>query len=154
RRKAATHRELLSDWPAGREPPAPCVLYDWLSRAFTAGWVRREGTGRRNDPYRFRLPTKADEYWDRGGLPPMELCLWTERPFERLAPTSPCCLFVGVRSIHESPNLRLDTFDSPGNCGMTLVTQVMSNLGNRFAVPERHDKALIPAVKERQNIPE
>jgi hypothetical protein len=73
RKFAATHHELLTDWPAERDPPSPGVLYDWLSRAFAEGHVRREGKGRRNEPYRWRLPNAADEYWNRGELPPMEV---------------------------------------------------------------------------------
>src|SRR5262245_23491182 len=48
----ATHHELLADWPPGRPKPSASVLYDWLDRAAAEWLVRREGTGRRNDPYR------------------------------------------------------------------------------------------------------
>jgi len=34
--------------------------------------VRREGTGRRLDPFRYRLPNEDDEYRDRGELPPLK----------------------------------------------------------------------------------
>jgi hypothetical protein len=71
RRAAATHLELLMDWPAGHEQPGRTVLYDWLNRAFTENLVRREGQGRRLNPYRYRLPNEDDEYWDRGELPPL-----------------------------------------------------------------------------------
>ena len=30
-----------------------------------------EGSGRKADPYRYRLPNEDDEYWDRGELPPL-----------------------------------------------------------------------------------
>ena len=33
--------------------------------------IRRVGTGRKADPYRYRLPNADDEYWDRGELPPL-----------------------------------------------------------------------------------
>jgi hypothetical protein len=52
---AATHQELLSDWPSDRERPAASVLYEWLNRAFDEKLVQREGTGRRGEPYRYRL---------------------------------------------------------------------------------------------------
>jgi hypothetical protein len=47
RKSAATHHELLLDWPADREKPAASVLYEWLNRAADEKLVRREGTGRR-----------------------------------------------------------------------------------------------------------
>jgi hypothetical protein len=71
RRSAATHTELLMDWPAGHEPPPRSALYDWLKRAHAEKLVRREGHGRRLDPFRYRLPNADDAYWDRGELPPL-----------------------------------------------------------------------------------
>ncbi len=70
----ATHHELLMDWPAEDEgKPSPSVFYEWLNRAADEKRVTRVGTGRRNDPYRYRLRNKADEYRDRGELPPLDL---------------------------------------------------------------------------------
>lgn len=71
RKAAATHRELLSDWPSDGEKPAASVLYEWLNRAFDERLIRREGQGRRTDPYRYRLENADDAYWDRGELPPL-----------------------------------------------------------------------------------
>ncbi len=71
REDAATHHELLADWPADRERPAASVLYEWLNRATEDGLVRRSGRGRRDDPYRYRLPNEDDAYYDRGELPPL-----------------------------------------------------------------------------------
>jgi hypothetical protein len=68
---AATHHELLQDWPADGAKPSASLLYDWLNRAAEEKLVRREGQGRRNDPYRYRLPNEDDAYWDRGELPPL-----------------------------------------------------------------------------------
>jgi len=57
---------------AARPPrPVASVLYEWLNRATEAKLVRRLGTGRRSDPYRYRLPNEDDEYRDRGELPPL-----------------------------------------------------------------------------------
>jgi hypothetical protein len=66
RSAAATHHELLTDWPADRERPAASVLYDWLNRATAAGLVERRGTGTKVDPYRYRLPGDGGWGW-RGG---------------------------------------------------------------------------------------
>jgi hypothetical protein len=71
RRTAATHHELLDDWPSDRDRPPARLLYEWLNRAYEEKRVRREGTGRRTDPYRYRLPNENDRYLDRGELPPL-----------------------------------------------------------------------------------
>ena len=71
RTAAATHRELLDDWPTDSPKPGETVLYEWLNRAVAEKRVRREGTGRRADPYRYRLPNHDDDYRDRGELPPL-----------------------------------------------------------------------------------
>jgi hypothetical protein len=71
RKSAATHHELLMDWPADHEKPAVSVLYEWLNRAADEKLVRREGTGRRDNPYHYRLPNADDAYRDRGELPPL-----------------------------------------------------------------------------------
>jgi hypothetical protein len=71
RDSAATHHELLSDWPSDQQTPAPSVLYEWLNRAFEEKLIRREGQGRRTDPYRYRLEDEDDAYLDRGELPPL-----------------------------------------------------------------------------------
>jgi hypothetical protein len=51
--------------------PWASLLNSWLNRATDEQLVRRQGTGRRNDPYRYRLPNADDAYWDRGELPPL-----------------------------------------------------------------------------------
>ena len=71
RPKASTHQELLMDWPADRPRPGPTTLYEWLNRAFERKLLRRVGTGRKQDPYRYRLENEADQYLDRGELPPL-----------------------------------------------------------------------------------
>jgi hypothetical protein len=70
RKQAATHQELLMDWPAELPRPSPAALYEWLNRAFEENLLRRKGSGRKADAWRYRLPTEADEYLDRGEFPP------------------------------------------------------------------------------------
>jgi hypothetical protein len=53
--RAATHHELLADWPEDYPKPSVRVLYEWLQRAAEEKLVNRSGTGRRNDPYRFQV---------------------------------------------------------------------------------------------------
>ena len=55
-RRAATHRELLADWPPDRPSPTARQLYEWLARAVSEGLAERLGSGTRRDAYRFRLP--------------------------------------------------------------------------------------------------
>jgi hypothetical protein len=71
RKQAATHHELLMDWPANLEPPSATMLYNWLNRAYEEKLLRRKGSGRRSDPYRYRLENADDEYYDRGEMPPL-----------------------------------------------------------------------------------
>jgi hypothetical protein len=71
RTTSATHHELLTDWPPDRAKPSPSVLYEWLNRATEQKLVRRHGTGRRSDPYRYRLPNEDDAYRDQGELAPL-----------------------------------------------------------------------------------
>jgi hypothetical protein len=72
RTSAATHQELLMDWPADLERPSPSTLYEWLNRAFEEKLLRRKGSGLKTDPYRYRLENADDEYYDRGELPPLK----------------------------------------------------------------------------------
>jgi len=67
RRRAATHRELLDDWPAEQPTPQRTQLYDWLNRAFAEKLVERTGSGTSTDPYRFSLPRESDSF----SLPPL-----------------------------------------------------------------------------------
>jgi hypothetical protein len=76
RNTAATHDELLMDWPANLERPSAATLYDWLNRAFEGKLLRRSGSGRKSDPYRYRLENEDDRYYDRGELPPLRDDMW------------------------------------------------------------------------------
>ncbi len=71
RKQAATHHELLMDWPADLERPSAVTLYEWLNRAYEEKLVRRQGNGRKDDAYRYRLENEDDKYYDRGELPPL-----------------------------------------------------------------------------------
>lgn len=77
RTRAATHKELLADWPPDRLPPSPSQLYEWLGRAASEGWVERIGEGTRKNPFRFRLPrpdtdTTGPQLPDLPDLPPID----------------------------------------------------------------------------------
>ena len=71
RKQAATHKELLMDWPSDQEKPSASVLYEWLNRAFAEKRVRRHGCGTNTNPYCYRLENEDDKYYDQGKLPPL-----------------------------------------------------------------------------------
>jgi hypothetical protein len=72
RRSPATHKELLDDWPAGRERPSGSQLYDWLSRAFALGRVHRTGGGTKGNPWRYAVRRPEEELPELPDLPPLE----------------------------------------------------------------------------------
>jgi hypothetical protein len=58
-----TRAQILSGWlPDFRPAPDEGTLCRWLSRAVEGGQVRRDGSGRRNDPFRYWLAQK-EEAW-------------------------------------------------------------------------------------------
>lgn len=73
RKSAATHKELLADWPADRPAPSAAQLYEWLSRAVAEKLVVRLGVGTKDDPYRFRLPhdNRLSDLPELAPLPPL-----------------------------------------------------------------------------------
>lgn len=72
RTAAATHHEILLDWPVGPDKPSATQLYLWLNRAWETRRLRRQGQGRKSNPYRYRLEDEDDQYYDRGELPPLK----------------------------------------------------------------------------------
>ncbi len=71
RTRAATHKELLADWPADQVAPSSRLLYDWLSRALNAKLIERIGGGTRNDPHRYQLPRPQNHDLSLEDLPPL-----------------------------------------------------------------------------------
>jgi hypothetical protein len=70
-----THKEIAEYWPE-EEKPSKSLLYTWLNLAFDRKLVRREGSGTKIDPWRYRLENEDDEYRDRGELPPLKPLRW------------------------------------------------------------------------------
>jgi hypothetical protein len=50
-----TRAEILRRWPRTQKKPDEATLWRWLQRVLNEGAIAREGAGKRNDPYRFRL---------------------------------------------------------------------------------------------------
>jgi hypothetical protein len=72
RTQAATHQELLMDWPADLERPSAATLCEWLNRAYEEKLRRRQGNGRCKDPYRHQLENEDDQYLDKGLILPLK----------------------------------------------------------------------------------
>jgi hypothetical protein len=63
-----TRLEILGQWlPDFRPAPDEGTLCRWLNRAVEKGQVSREGTGRRNDPFRYWLPEREEFMRPEGG---------------------------------------------------------------------------------------
>ena len=56
-----TRQQVRERWPAEYAAPAEVTLWRWLERAARCRDLTRTGTGRRSDPFRFRLPTAAEK---------------------------------------------------------------------------------------------
>ena len=69
-----TRKQILLDWPEGADLPGEVTLWRWLERAVAQGLVVQEGSGRRNDPYRYWLPGREAQ-WDDDRLPDLEALL-------------------------------------------------------------------------------
>jgi hypothetical protein len=57
-----TRQQLLTEWPPDFPAPPDRTLWRWLARAVTLGLVLQEGTGRRNDPFRYWLPDQEAKW--------------------------------------------------------------------------------------------
>ena len=71
----------MEQWPEDFEQPNPGTLWRWLQRAVDLGLVHRDGTGRRNAPFRYWLPGQ-EEKWMQNPL--YRVHLMQEQARERL----------------------------------------------------------------------
>jgi len=79
-----TRRQLLEHWPQDFPAPDETTLWRWLDRAVRDGRVLRDGTGRKNAPYRYCLPAKA-ETWRQDPIHPDNLAAWFKAQGTELA---------------------------------------------------------------------
>jgi hypothetical protein len=56
--RKATRAEIEEEWPTDYPRPTANTLWRWLERACAEDRVRRSGSGRRSDPYRYWLPER------------------------------------------------------------------------------------------------
>ncbi len=66
-RTKLTRRMILDLWPPDHPRPAATALWRLLSRAVERGELKREGSGLKNDAYRYWLPS-LEEKWQRDPL--------------------------------------------------------------------------------------
>ncbi len=57
-----TRRDILTSWPERRRPHE-ATLHRWLERLVDRRLILAEGTGRRNDPFRYWLPGRDHLTW-------------------------------------------------------------------------------------------
>ena len=57
-----TRDDILLEWPDDFEAPHRATLLHWLTRALEEELVRREGNGRKRDPFRYWLPGSVDRW--------------------------------------------------------------------------------------------
>jgi hypothetical protein len=68
-----TLQSILDDWPRHERRPNMNLLWRWLSRAVKDGLVLRDGTGHKDDPHRYWLPEREQEW-----LADPIACMWIE----------------------------------------------------------------------------
>jgi hypothetical protein len=73
-----TQREILEQWPEDFCKPDPATLSRTLNRALEQELVRRVGTGRRNAPFRYWLPSREDYFYPGENASPEKLARWRQ----------------------------------------------------------------------------
>ena len=57
-----TRKQILGEWPQDDPKPEASTVWRWLDRAVQLGQVLRDGTGRKNSPFRYWLEG-MEEKW-------------------------------------------------------------------------------------------
>jgi hypothetical protein len=57
-----TRREVRALLPHGKGAPSEATLWRWLERGVAEGLLRRDGTGHKNEPFRYWLPAREAEW--------------------------------------------------------------------------------------------
>jgi hypothetical protein len=60
--KPLTRREMLEEWPADFAKPSEPTLWKWTNRAVELGLLKVEGTGARNNPFRYWLAANEEKW--------------------------------------------------------------------------------------------
>ncbi len=73
-------REILERWRnEEQDPPDRSTLQRWLKRATHQGLIRRDGSGRTLDSYRYWLPGREPLLWPGNNASAAEQQAWRER---------------------------------------------------------------------------
>ena len=119
------------------DPPAPDQgsLCRWLSRAVESGQVCREGSGRRNDPFRYWLPQREEFLRPQGGSA-AALQAWNarcvEEAFARLERTSAAI-----------PTQQTPVLANAAATGVAAVAAVQAAVQQRVGVSDRRAQDLV-----------
>jgi hypothetical protein len=71
-----TQKDILSDWPEDFAKPNQTTLSRALRRGVEQGLVLRQGTGQKNDPYKYWLPGREEDLQPGEGASREELVRW------------------------------------------------------------------------------
>jgi hypothetical protein len=74
-----TQREILEHWPEDFVKPDVGTVSRTLKRAVAEGRVAQQGTGRKNDPYRYWLPERAVDFFPGIDASHEALARWEKR---------------------------------------------------------------------------
>jgi hypothetical protein len=74
--KKLTRAELLAAWPEDEPAPGAVTLWRWLERGVSDRAVQRDGSGLRDDPYRYWLRSQEEKWraepWSEGAQQEVE----------------------------------------------------------------------------------
>jgi hypothetical protein len=79
-----TQQQILEQWPEHYTKPNITTVYRALRLAGIQGKVMQVGSGRRNDPYRFWLPGREDDFYPGLGAPREDIDRWYDRWLSKL----------------------------------------------------------------------
>ena len=60
-----TRAHILDEWSSDYAKPHPGTLARWLDRAVERGLVKRDGAGRKSNPYYYWLPEREGKLYGR-----------------------------------------------------------------------------------------
>jgi AAA domain len=69
-RERLTRREILEEWPEDFSKPDSTTIWKLLNRGIEQGKIRKRGSSRKYDPFRYWLPEKEEDFKPDVGAPP------------------------------------------------------------------------------------
>jgi hypothetical protein len=68
-----TMKQILEQWPEDFPKPDRATIYRALKRGVEQGFIRRSGTGRKDDPYRYWLPEREEALYPGPNATPEQM---------------------------------------------------------------------------------